>query len=47
MIIIMQRTWTLLWKPSDKIPTPTRLEEHNGEKYLVYEEQQVLQTKTI
>lgn len=37
MIIIMQRTWTLIFSPTSQIPKPTRIEECNGQKYMVYE----------
>jgi hypothetical protein len=37
ILIVMQRTWALVWNKSSKIPTPTRMEECNGEKYMVYE----------
>ena len=37
MIIIMERTWKLIFTPDSKIVKPTRIEECNGQKYMVYE----------
>lgn len=37
MIIVMERTFKLLFNKDSKIAKPTRMEECNGQKYMVYE----------
>jgi hypothetical protein len=36
-IIVMERTFKLLFHKDSKIAKPTRMEECNGERYMVYE----------
>lgn len=39
MIIIMERTWKLVFNQTSQIIKPTRIEECNGQKYMVYEKE--------